>query len=110
MYEINERSRVLGDGTEITTYGREVVSANILDVEAGTTGYMGGDSGHGGRTYFRISDAACTDMDVHVLSGRYGDATGFEVVLGGDCELETMIRALRFIARVLADESKEVDD
>ena len=110
MYEINEHSRVLGDGTEITTYGREVVSANILDVEAGTTGYKGGDSGHGGRTYFRISDAACTDMDVHVLRDRYGDATGFEVVLGGDCELETMIRALRFITKVLEDESKEMYD
>ena len=110
MYEINEHSRVLGDGTEITTYGREVVSANILDVEAGTTGYKGGDSGHGGRTYFRISDAACTDMDVHVLRDRYGDATGFEGVLGGDCELETMIRALRFITKVLEDESKEVYD
>ena len=49
-------------------------------------------------------------MDVHVLRDRYGDATGFEVVLGGDCELETMIRALRFIVRVLEDESKEVYD
>jgi hypothetical protein len=76
MYEINEHSRVLDDGTEITTYEREVVSANILDVEAGTTGYMGGDSGHGGRTYFRISDAACTDMDVHVLRDRYGERGG----------------------------------
>lgn len=110
MYEINERSKVLDDGTEITTYEREVVSANILDVEAGTTGYMGGDTGHGGRTYFRISDAACTDMDVHVLRDRYGDATGFEVTLGGDCELETMIRALKFITKVLEDESKEVCD
>ncbi|MGI6736719.1 MAG: hypothetical protein ACOX41_05330 [Anaerovoracaceae bacterium] len=108
MYEINERSKVLDDGTEITTYEREVVSANILDVEAGTTGYMGGDTGHGGRTYFRISDAACTDMDVHVLRDRYGDVAGFEVTLGGDCELETMIRALKFITKVLEDESKEV--
>jgi hypothetical protein len=110
MYEINEHSKVLDDGTEITTYEREVVSANILDVEAGTTGYMGGDTGHGGRTYFRISDAACTDMDVHVLRDRYGDAAGFEVTLGGDCELETMIRALKFITKVLEDESKEVCD
>jgi hypothetical protein len=110
MYEINEHSKVLDDGTEITTYEREVVSANILDVEAGTTGYRGGDSGHGGRTYFRISDAACTDMDVHVLHDRYGDAAGLEVILGGDCELETTIRALKFITKVLEDESKEVYD
>lgn len=51
MFEIKENQRVLPDGTEITTYSRDIVSANILEVEAGTTGYKGGDSGHGGRTY-----------------------------------------------------------
>lgn len=49
MYEIKENSRILKDGTELTTYTRDVVSANILEVEAGTTGYQGGDSGHGGQ-------------------------------------------------------------
>ena len=43
MYEIKENRRELFDGTEITTYTRDVVSANILQVEAGTTGYKGGD-------------------------------------------------------------------
>ena len=61
MFEIRENRRVLPDGTEITTYSRDILSANILEVEAGTTGYKGGDSGHGGRTYFRIADAAGTD-------------------------------------------------
>ena len=56
MFEIKENRRVLPDGTEITTYSRDVISANILEVEAGTTGYKGGDTGHGGRTYFRIAD------------------------------------------------------
>ena len=37
MYEIKESRRELFDGTEITTYTRDVVSANILQVEAGTT-------------------------------------------------------------------------
>ena len=58
MYEVKENSRILKDGTEITTYSRDVISCNILEVEAGTTGYCGGDTGHGGRTYFRIQDAA----------------------------------------------------
>ena len=40
MYEIKENSRILKDGTELTTYTRDVVSANILEVEAGTTGYQ----------------------------------------------------------------------
>lgn len=61
---------------------------------------------YGGRTYFRIADAASTDIQVHPL-GRYADE-GFEVILGGDCELETMIRALKFITQVLEEEAEEV--
>lgn len=110
MYEIGENHRCLDDGTELTTYSREVVSCNILEVEAGTTGYRGGDTGHGGRTYFSIKNAAGTDMEVQLTKDRFGDCTGFEVSLGGDCELETTIRALKFITKVLEEESKEVYD
>lgn len=110
MYEIRENRRKLKDGTDITTYTRDVVSCNLLEVEAGTTGYMGGDSGHGGRTYFRIKDEGGTDMDIHVIRDRFGNTEGFEVNLGGDCELETMIRALKFITKVLEEESEEVYD
>lgn len=109
MYEIRENSRILKDGTELTTYTRDVVSANILEVEAGTTGYQGGDSGHSGRTYFRIEDAASTDMEVRSYVNKYG-SPGFEVILGGDCELETTIRALKFITKVLEEEAAEVYD
>lgn len=109
MYEVIEKRKLLPDGTEISTYTREVISANILEVEAGTTGYMGGDSGHGGRTYFRISDCGSTDMEVRTFVDRHG-CNGFEVLLGGDTELETTIRALKFITKVLEDESKEVYD
>ena len=110
MYEIKENRRRLKDGTEITTFTCDVVSCNILEVEAGTTGFMGGDTGHGGRTYFRIKDEGCTDMEVRVMRDHFGDTEGFEVMLGGDCELETMIRALKFITKVLEDESEEVYD
>lgn len=109
MYEVLEHQRVLNDGTELTTYTREVISCNLLEVEAGTTGYMGGDSGHGGRTYFRIEDEGATDMEAHTTVDRYG-CSKFEVILGGDCELETIIRALKFITRVLEDGAKEVYD
>lgn len=109
MYEIKEKRRMLPDGTEITTYTRDVVSANILEVEAGTTGFMGGDTGHGGRTYFRIQDEGSTDMKINTYVDRYG-CRGFETFLGGDCELETTIRALKFITKVLEEESQEVYD
>ncbi|MGN8896476.1 hypothetical protein [Flavonifractor sp. HCP28S3_F3] len=49
-----------------------------------------------------------TDIRVNPL-GRDGDE-GFELFLGGDCELETMIRALKFITKALEDGAKEVHD
>lgn len=106
MYEIRKSMRILSDGTQITTYTREVASANILSVEAGTTGYMGGDSGHGGRTYFRIHNEGGTDMKVNAYDDLFGCA-GFEVTLGGDTELATIIEALKFIVKALEDEKGE---
>ena len=106
MFEVKENRRKLEDGTEITTYTREVISCNILQVEAGTNGFQGGDSGHGSRTYFRITD--CGSTDIHVNTHGFDGDEGFEVFLGGDCELETIIRALKFITKVLEDESQEV--
>lgn len=77
--------------------GGTVTSANIIGFEAGTTGYRGGDSGHGGRTVFRIFDISSSD--IRVITSSRGDALSVE--LGGDCELETIIVALRAIALIL---------
>lgn len=107
MYAIEEKRRVLEDGTEIVTYSRDIYNANVLEVEAGTTGYMGGDTGHGGRTYFRIKDAGSTDINARTITNKYR-CSGFEVTLGGDCELETIIQALKFITKVLEDGANEV--
>lgn len=107
MYAITEKERNI-DGATITTYSREIYSANVLEVEAGTNGYQGGDSGHGSRSYFRIENAGGTDIEAHLI-GPYG-TDGIEVSLGGDCELETIITALKFIIKVLEDGATEVND
>ena len=107
MFAITERTRKVY-GEEIVTYTREIFSANAIEVEAGTNGYCGGDSGHGSRTYFRIQDIGGTDIRVNPL-GFDGDE-GFEVFLGGDCELDTIIKALKFITKALEDISEEVHD
>ena len=108
------RGLVEVDGTTIATAITEITSANILKVEVGTTGYKGGDSGHGGRTYLRIKDDGCTDMRCRVKGESDFDENGnrmqgystdnanqIEIVLGGDCELDTFTTALRFAADVL---------
>ncbi len=103
MYEITRNIRRV-NGVDIETWQREVIDANILSVEAGTNGYQGGDTGHGGRTYIRITDMGSTDIKAKVLTDRYDKTTGIEIALGGDAELSTMIEALKFITKVLEEE------
>lgn len=105
MYEIKRHEKLIR-GQHVTTFSREIYSANMLEVEAGTTGRRGGDGGHGGRTYFRVEDLGCTDMETRITHGV--DGTGFEVILGGDCEMRTIITALKFIVQVLEEQIEEM--
>ena len=70
MFEIQEKQKVLPDGTRLTTFTREVTSANTLEVEAGTNGFKGGNAEHGSRTYIRIRGLGGTDMFVKTTRGR----------------------------------------
>lgn len=110
MFEIKEKQKVLPDRTRITTFTREITGANMLEVEAGTNGFKGGNAEHGSRTYIRIRDLGGTNMFVKTACGRNGNTGEVEFFLGGDCELETIIRALKFVVKVLEDESAEVVD
>ena len=91
------------NGKSITTYITEIPNCNILEVEAGTNCPRGGDTGHGGRTYFRIQDLASTDIHANVIKNM-GNG-GIEVSLGGDAELYTIIAALKFIVNTLEEQS-----
>lgn len=107
--DFSPNSSVLVDGIRVESFKEELESANILGVEAGTTGHMGGDTGHGGRTYFRISDLASTDMRCKVkgyFNNKYAeletnDASYIEISFGGDTELDTFCEALRIGYEVL---------
>ena len=102
MYEVKSRTRKI-NGVDVETWEREIIDANLLSVEVGTNGYQGGDTGHGCRTYIRISDEGSTDIDARVIENHYGDTTGIEVTLGGDAELSTIIEAFKFITKVLEE-------
>ena len=105
-YPAEKRVRRI-DGHKVTTWGREITSANILEVEAGTNGYQGGDSGHGSRTFLRIKDLAGTDLRCHVKMGGFlGGADEIKLVLGGDTELETIKEALRWMLSILETQSE----
>ena len=92
-------------GSKVTTWSREIVNCNILEVEAGTNGYQGGDSGHGSRTYLRLKDLGSTDIRCNVEADQFG-CDSIEIILGGDAELETMKEALRWMLSVLETQSE----
>ncbi len=107
MYEVICGEREVG-GVTIDTFKRMVCSANLLEVEAGTNGYQGGDTSSGCRTYFRIQDMGSTDIQVRVTHDCSGEEDGVVVALGGDCELTTIIEALKFIVKVLDEQRREI--
>jgi hypothetical protein len=85
---------------KVVTKTQQFANAAILEVEVGTTGLRGGDTGHGGRTFLRFTDKAGTDMRIKSSEGEV------LLVFGGDAELENLILALQFALDVL-NESKE---
>lgn len=90
------------DDIMVPTAISSFTSCNIITVEVGTTGSKGGDSGHGCRTYLRITDDASTDMSCRIdRDGCFHHIGQVEILLGGDTELDTFTRALRFAADVL---------
>lgn len=93
MFEIKEKQKVLPDGTRITTFTREITGANMLEVEAGTNGFKGGNAEHGSRTYFRITDIGNTDMFVKTSRRPFSNNTeSAEFILGGDDMMEQLLR------------------
>jgi hypothetical protein len=85
---------------------KEIVNANILLIEAGTNGPQGGDHGHGGRTYLKLSDGSGTSWKVRVKEqdGKEQEIESpsyIEILLGGDSELDTFLRGLKFAVETL---------
>lgn len=82
------------------SFSKTICGANLLQVEVGTTGLMGGDSGHGGKTTIKISDEGGTDMKCRWNPNN----KSLEIDLGGDSELNTIIEAFEFVAATLRRE------
>lgn len=97
-------SRVIVRDRIVKTKKKEIVSANIIEVEAGTNGYCGGDTGHGSRTYIRITDLSSTDIKCRLLPNAGNGSLIIE--LGGDCELSTIIRGMKYIVKTLQKQIK----
>lgn len=110
------------EGNTVPVHSAEITSCNILGAQAGTTGYRGGDSGHGCRTLLRLTNLGCTDMRLNFqseplsktditrdetgrISGRDIECNDIVLVFGGDAELDTVIAALEFMVKSLKQQT-----
>lgn len=100
MYEVKRDCRTV-NGEDVETWKAEFWNANILEAEVGTTGFKGGDTGHGGRTYFRLKDLGSTDIIARCSEDEV------EIEFGGDAELQTFVQSLEFALKVLKDQIEE---
>ena len=108
MYEVKERVINI-EKNSVPVFKREITGCNSIEVIARTNGYRGGDSAYGCRTFVSIKDLGGTDIMVNAINDKSSNG-GIEIVLGGDSELYTALKAFKFIAKVLEDQIKEVDD
>lgn len=86
-------------------YIKEFVGPNIMECAAGSTGTCGGDTGHGGRTYFSIENISSTDLRIRVTDANGNihesdDVSKVEIGLGGDWENKEFINALAFAVEI----------
>jgi hypothetical protein len=73
-------------------------------VQVKTTGYAGGDSGHGGFAEFTFAPMesfnACVELPGE-KGGHFFECSTVKIRVGGDAEIEQFIDALRFAASKL---------
>jgi len=106
MYEVTLGQREIAS-VAIDTYKREIFHASVLEVEAGTNGFKGGNASQGGRTYIRIQDLIGSDMQVYLTHDGDGEENGLILALKGDAELTNILEAMKFIVKVLEEQIEE---
>lgn len=95
-------------------YGGKVIptvttKTPFTTVTCGTNGYKGGDWGHGSRTYVKVEGGILSEYEIRKIDeGEDGSSSGFEIAVGGDCELDSMIETFEAIASNLKKMKKEI--
>ena len=73
---------------------KEFPDACILNVKVGTNGFMGGDAGHGSKTYLEF-ELSGSEFEIDKSKDK------IVIQVKGDAELRTMIQGLSFAAKSL---------
>ena len=110
MYAITEGLAKI-NGKTVDTFEREISNGKTaLEVEAGTTGFVGNDCRDaGGRTYIGIN-CICGDFHFEAVKNDNGQTCGITIACCGDDELDAIMKAIEFIHKAIDDQRREVDD
>jgi len=87
---------------------KEFFSCNILEANVGSNCPCGGDGGHGGKTYLKITDGGNTGWNITVKDYEgeeyfFRGPKSIELELLGDTENETFIQVLDFALKGLLE-------
>ena len=99
------------NGKTVDTFEREICNGRTaLEVEAGTTGFVGEDARDaGGRTYIGIN-CICGDFHFEPVKNDNGQLSGFKIACCGDDGLDSILKALSFALEALGDQVNGIDD
>jgi len=81
--------------TKVPMRQTAIVDAHTVYVAVGSTGLLGGDAGHGGRTVIRLIGLEGFGIDVRQM----GDEV--KITVTGDAELRALARAVDYVASEL---------
>ena len=92
------------DDISVSLERKDFINASIFAVEVGTTGFKGGDAGHGSRAVLVFENHGSTAWEAEV-DGPHGGSHPDRVTLrfGGDSEIANLAEALEFASARLRE-------
>lgn len=102
MFEIRKNEKRIND-VDVATFERDVERGKTaLEVEAGTTGFCGGEREEGGRAFIRIS---AKGADFYANAGEKNGSVVIAVC--GDEGIMALVESLTFALEALVDELED---
>lgn len=107
------KKNICGEHGEVV-YGGKIIptvtcKTPYTTITCGTNGNKGGDWGHGSRAYVKVECGSLSDYQIRKIDeGDDGESSGFEIAVGGDCEIESLIETFETIASNLKNMKNKI--
>lgn len=107
------KKNICGEYGEVV-YGGKIIPTVTCEtpyttITCGTNGNKGGDWGHGSRAYVKVEGGSLSDYQIRKIDeGDNGESSGFEIAVGGDCEIESLIETLETITSNLKNMKNKI--